>query len=148
GLNLVIYPGPCTGKHSQENAIGWVVDCPKEPEGSLHIGLAHGSLGGVSPDFQGDYYPMTESELKAAGIDLWLLGHTHVRFPDEDYGHTARILLPGTPEPDGFGCRHPGYVWLLEVEEDKSVGYRSLITGHYQFILKEFHLATEVEMES
>ncbi|MBM3298693.1 MAG: hypothetical protein FJY85_01920 [Deltaproteobacteria bacterium] len=91
---------------------------------------------------------MTESELRTAGVDLWLLGHTHVRFPDEDHGHTARILLPGTPEPDGFDCRHPGYAWFLEVGEDRSVRYQSLITGHHQFIQKEIDLATEADLES
>jgi DNA repair exonuclease SbcCD nuclease subunit len=146
-LPVIIYPGPCTAKHSTTNAIGWIGSGPREPN-SWHIGVAHGSLEGMSPDFQGDYYPMTQEELRRAGIDLWLMGHTHVRLPDADQGRESRVLFPATPEPDGFDCHHPGHAWLIELNDDRSLFYRSLVTGHHRFSVQEVNVSSEVDLQS
>jgi DNA repair protein SbcD/Mre11 len=144
-LPVVIYPGPCTAKHSGTNAIGWIKSAPREAD-HWHIGVAHGSLEGVSPDFQGDYYPMTQEDIRRADLDLWLMGHTHARVPDVDRGREARILFSATPEPDGFDCRHPGYAWLIELNDDKSMYYRSLVTGHHRFSAQEVQLSSEDDL--
>ena len=61
-LPVVLLPGVCTAKHSDENAIGWIKDAIGElPENRITIGIAHGSLDGITPDFNGNYYPMQES---------------------------------------------------------------------------------------
>ncbi|MBW1953490.1 MAG: DNA repair exonuclease [Deltaproteobacteria bacterium] len=144
-LPVVIYPGPCTAKHSSENAIGWIRQRAKDLEG-WHIGVAHGSLEGTSPDFQGNYYPMTRKELERTGLDLWLLGHTHLRVPDLDQGRDSRILIPATPEPDGFDCRHPGHAWLIELQADGSLFYRSLVTGRHCFSVQEAEVSSEDDL--
>jgi DNA repair protein SbcD/Mre11 len=146
-LPMVLYPGPCTAKHSATNAIGWIESGPKEPN-NWHIGVAHGSLEGVSPDFQGDYYPMTNEELRRAGLDLWLMGHTHTRIPDVDQGRESQILFSATPEPDGFDCRHPGHAWYIELGNDRSLSYRSLTTGRYRFSVQEGVLNSEDDLET
>ncbi len=148
GVDAVFYPGPCTAKHSAVNAIGWIQGVRKDPAARFHIGVAHGSLEGISPDFGGDYYPMSMDELKNSGMDLWLMGHTHLRYPDREEGTESRIFFPSTPEPDGFDCRHPGYAWLIELKEDGSVHYQSLQTGRYQFLVLEKELSTEEGVES
>ncbi len=80
GHNATLFPGVCTSRHSAENAIRWVKQAA-EPAGLvLKIGIAHGSLDGVSPDFNGSYYPMTRQELQDAGVNVRLLGHTHIRW--------------------------------------------------------------------
>ena len=159
-LGAVVYAAPCTAKHSNTNAIGWVREHRKGPgaerlekgltteEALLHIGIAHGSLEGLSPDFNDDYYPMTMKELEISGVDLWLMGHTHVRYPDRESGSEGRVFFPSTPEPDGFDCRHPGHAWLIEVDEDKRVRFESLKTGVYRFLTVETEVFGERDLEN
>ena len=133
-IPAILYPGACTSRHSQDNAIGWISDAIDScARGQVRVGIAHGSLDGLSPDFHGDYYPMTRQELEAVDVHVWLLGHTHVRFPDQESGRGARIFYPSTPEPDGFDCRHPGYAWIIEVDESGPTQFRSVRTGTFQF---------------
>jgi len=145
-LDACLYPGPCTSKHSKRNAIGWVRDAPREPAARYRIGVAHGSLEGVSPDFAGDYYPMTRAELGEAGLDLWLLGHTHARFPDVPAGE--RIFFPGTPEPDGFDCTHEGGAWLLDLGEDGGISAQPVRTGAFRFVDLDLGIRTTADLES
>ncbi len=130
-VDACVYPGPCTSKHSAENAIGWIREA-KHPDARFHIGMAHGSLEGLSPDFDGAYYPMTESELLACHLDVWLMGHTHIPHPAHPSARD-RIFFPSTPEPDGFDCRHRGQALLIEIEDDKKLAVQTLPTGKYAF---------------
>lgn len=133
-INAVLFPGPCRSKHDRRNAIGWIADAVQETaDGKIKIGVAHGSLSGLSPDFNGDYFPMTEVELQSMDIDVWLLGHTHIRFPDQDAGRGPRIFYPSTPEPDGFDCRHSGYAWVMDLKNDEPPVFRSVDTGRFRF---------------
>ena len=147
-MNVILYPAPCRAKHSKTNGIAWIRERPKDPDARFHIGVAHGSLEGLSPDFNEDYYPMSEQELRAAGMDLWLLGHTHIRYPDMESGTEARIFFPSTPEPDGFDCTHPGYAWFIELNEDKSVHYQSIETSSYRFLTLEKELRHNNDVEA
>ncbi len=137
-----LYPGPCTARHSDsgQHALGWLAGFERtgEPAGTLAIGVAHGSLEGVSPDAQGEYYPMRREELESYGLDLWILGHTHRPPSDAD----PLLFLPGTPEPDGFDCAHDGSVLLLEVEKGR-VRPERLDTGTYRFRSETLELAGE-----
>jgi DNA repair protein SbcD/Mre11 len=136
GVPLVLFPGVCGSRHSKENAVGWVtaalasLDLPDEVR---RVGVAHGSLEGLSPDFSGDYFPMTRKELESPGMDVWLLGHTHVRHPDRDAFTGERVLFPATPEPDGFDCRHAGHAWIVEISEKGEVSGESVRTGRFRF---------------
>jgi DNA repair protein SbcD/Mre11 len=132
-LDACLYPGPCTAKHSAGNAIGWVRAAAKDPAVRLHVGVAHGSLEGLSPDMDKKYYPMRRQELLDAGVGLWLLGHTHVRFP-EPPGGRDRIFNAGTPEPDGLDFGQDGVAWLLDVDDAGMVAARAVRTGAYRFV--------------
>jgi exonuclease SbcD len=147
GLDIMVYPAPCTAKHSDTNGIGWIREVPKDPEVKHHIGIAHGSLEGLSPDFNGDYYPMRQDELGKSGIDLWLMGHTHLRYPDRETGTEGKFFFPSTPEPDGFDCSHSGYAWIIDLNKDKSVSYRSVETGRYRFMTLDDELNREEDVE-
>jgi len=131
-LDVCLYPGPCRRKHSDANAIGWVNAAGRDPGARHHVGVAHGSLAGVSPDLEGSYYPMREDELLAAGPDLWVVGHTHLRYPERP-GRASRIFIPGTPEPDSYDCDHPGGAWVLALD-DGGVSAEPLATGTYRFV--------------
>ena len=135
-MPLVLFPGVCGSRHSKENAVGWVpaaLAALDLPDDIRRVGVAHGSLEGLSPDFSGDYFPMTRKELEASGMDVWLLGHTHVRHPDRDASSGERVLFPATPEPDGFDCRHAGHAWIVEVSEKGEVTGESVRTGRFRF---------------
>ncbi|MEM7180756.1 MAG: DNA repair exonuclease [Spirochaetota bacterium] len=132
GLDVCVYPAPCDKKHSAENHIHWVSRMAKRSSHTYHIGMAHGSLAGFSPDIDGRYYPMTEEQLLQCRLDLWFLGHTHKQFPDRE--NVGSIFFPATPEPDGFQCEHSGKAWLVAIAEDKTITTRSLSTGKYRFV--------------
>jgi len=63
---------------------------------------------------------MTRKELESTGLDLWLLGHTHLPWP-ENPDKNARILIPGTPEPDGFDCNHEGSAFIINIESSSKM---------------------------
>ena len=144
-LDCVLYPCPCTAKHSRANALGWIGSAPRDRTAAFHVGVAHGSVEGVSPDFDGAYYPMTRSELEALGLDLWLLGHTHVPYPAvPDRGH--RVFFAGTPEPDGFDCAHGGTAWLLELVAGEEPCARAVSTGRYRFAHDSVEVGSEQDL--
>jgi DNA repair exonuclease SbcCD nuclease subunit len=130
--NVMIYPAPCHAKHSAENAIGWVKEAAKDSD-AVDIGIAHGSIEGVSPDFEQRYFPMTIQELEGAGVDLWLMGHTHITWPGKP-DKRDMIFNPGTPEPDGFACTHEGRAFLHTIDEKKNITTELISTGTYRFV--------------
>ncbi len=130
---VAIYPGPCYSTRSEENMIGWVAEARKETEADFHIGVAHGDLEGVTPDFDQEYFPMTRRELEDTGVPIWLLGHAHIRYPDVDHGSDELALFASTPEPDGFDCRHGGSVWVVTVEDENTSNFEAVQTGQYRF---------------
>jgi DNA repair exonuclease SbcCD nuclease subunit len=132
-LSVALYPAPCRKRHSPEPATGWIQGAQKPDTARFHIGLAHGSFEGLSPDLAGDHFPMKKDPLLATGLDLWLMGHIHLQFPKTP-GSFDRIFYPGTPEPDGFDCRHEGTAWFLTLQDDKSIHAERISTGRYRFI--------------
>ncbi len=130
-LNVNLYPAPCDAKCSEKNYLAWIINENKE-SAVINIGIAHGSLEGFSPDFEGKYYPMTISELLMCNLDLWLLGHTHIQYPLR-LDASSRIFYPGTPEPDGFDCEHEGRAWIIEIDDNKKINPRAISTGMYRF---------------
>jgi len=132
-IDACLYPGPCLSIHSSTSAVAWVRNAERDGSVRHHIGVAHGSLEGVSPDFTESYFPMKAAELLACGMDAWLLGHTHLRFPERP-SRGDRIFLPGTPSPDGFDCTHAGTAWLLELSENREVTAEPVQTGAVRFV--------------
>jgi len=130
--HVVFFPAPCTSKHSQTNAIGWVAPAMKDPA-HLNIGVAHGSIQGVSPDLTETYYPMTEKELRDAGVSFWLTGHTHVRIPEAKRSEGALYYIPSTHTPDGFDCSHEGSAWYIEVDPAGKATAEAFRTGAIRF---------------
>ena len=141
-LKIEIYAAPCSAKHSNENMIKWINSRERNENDSIKIGLAHGSLEGVSPDFNKKYYPMTRKELESSGLDLWLLGHTHLPWP-ENPDKNARILIPGTPEPDGFDCNHEGIAFIIDMESSSKMKIKKVTTGKYRFFIEKILLNDE-----
>ncbi|NLZ93312.1 MAG: DNA repair exonuclease [Firmicutes bacterium] len=133
GLDAVLYPAPCDRKHSAENRLGWLRDLQEKPAAQWQLGIAHGTVRGLSPDLEENYFPMERDELFATGLHHWFLGHAHVRYPDLEKADSCGFTYCGTPEPDGFDCRHQGYAWLATCHDGK-VEHRAVRTGKFRFI--------------
>jgi len=146
-LKINIYAAPCSAKHSSENMLKRVNSRKSSEDDSIKIGLAHGSLEGVSPDFDKTYYPMARKELESSGLDLWLLGHTHLPWP-ENPDKNARILIPGTPEPDGFDCNHQGSAFIINLESSSKMITKKVNTGKYRFFIERVLLNNEKAIRS
>ena len=146
---VMLYPGVCGSKHSSDHAVGWVKAEIEAHDGDqLRIGIAHGSLEGISPDFEDRYFPMQRRELLDAGVDLWLLGHTHIRVPDCESGSDEELFYPSVPEPDGFRCDHSGFAWILEAEPGGELTYRSVDTGRFRFRHSEVAINSIQDVEA
>ncbi|MGH7889379.1 MAG: hypothetical protein ACRENF_02370, partial [Thermodesulfobacteriota bacterium] len=92
------------------------------------------------------YYPMTQKELKDSGVNIWLLGHTHVTWP-EIPGNRDFIFNPGTPEPDGFDCWHEGRAFFITINENKEIEAEILSTGTYRFVQRLETLEKKQDMK-
>lgn len=145
-IDANIYAGPCNSKHSEKNNLGWISEKEKDLSVNYHIGVAHGSLEGVSPDSDSKYFPMTLDELEDFGLDLWLLGHTDRLYYPEIAGKLSRIFFPGTPEPNAFNCSHEGNVWLIELNDEKEVSTELIKVGTFKFIYDEHTLNDEDDL--
>lgn len=145
-LDVHMYPAPCDSKHSEINYIGWIKDVQKDNNVKYHIGIAHGSLEGFSPDFDKKYYPMSVQELRECGIDLWLMGHTHIHYPEKP-GERDIIFYPSTPEPDGFDCVHEGGTWIIDIDDDKKIRPQLRTTGNYRFLHDEVTVNEASDLE-
>ncbi|HUJ73406.1 MAG TPA: metallophosphoesterase [bacterium] len=131
-VDACLYAGPCTTKHSAANAIGWVRAASRGAPAAHHIGVAHGSVEGLSLDKEGSYYPMRLQELADTGVAPWLIGHTHLPFPREP-GPKDLVFIAGTPEPDGWDCTHEGSAWSLELSDRGAIAAKAIRTGELRF---------------
>jgi len=137
GLNAALYPAPCLGKNSPFSSIQWIREMSRGPVPLYHIGIAHGSLKGFSPDADERCHMMNEQQLLQCSIDLWLLGHTHVQYPAPGESSSGRIFYPGIPEPRGFECTQEGRALVIEIGETKEIMETSVSTGRYRFMKAE-----------
>lgn len=118
---VVIYPAFCRSKHSRENNLGWIKEMSVPKSGQINIGMAHGAIEGVTPDMQKEYFLMTESELQAIPMDVWLVGHTHIPYPgglseDEEIGG-YRIFNAGTHAQTDLHNNTRGYGFIISVDK-------------------------------
>jgi len=89
---------------------------------------------------------MTRQELLESDLDLWLMGHAHLPYPEKP-GPRDKIFYSATPEPDGFDCDHRGHAWIIEIGEDKKISATRLTTGKYHFLHAERELKTSDDLE-
>ena len=146
-IDAAVYPAHCDAKHSDSNNLDWIKNLEEKSDCKYKIGLAHGALSGLSPDMTDDYFKMDQDELDQLEMDIWLLGHTHVPYPEQEEVTNRYIYNSGTPEPDGLDCTHGGNVWLVEIDEDKNVKAKSITTGNYRFYDLEFNVESENDFE-
>ncbi len=137
---IAVYPAFCQSRHSRENNLGWIREAQIQAEGIINIGLAHGAIKGVTPDMEGIYFLMTEEELSHIPVDVWLIGHTHIPYPDhlsEDADTPGyKIFNAGTHEQTDLHNHTDGNGFILSIEKQgsaASVCARKYVSGkvHY-----------------
>lgn len=146
-LDVMVYPAFCDSKHSESNRIEWINELEEREEAEWELGIAHGALKGLSPDMSREYFNVSEDELLETGIDLWLLGHTHLPFPEGEEVLNRKVFNAGTPEPDGLDCKHQGIAWFIEIDEEKNTTAELVQTGKYYFSDLEYHLEEETDLK-
>lgn len=118
---VIIYPAFCRSKHFRENNLGWIKEMSVPKSGQINVGMAHGAIEGVTPDMQKEYFLMTEPELQAIPMDVWLVGHTHIPYPgglseDEEIGG-YRIFNAGTHAQTDLHNNTRGYGFIISVDK-------------------------------
>lgn len=146
GLDVVIYPAPCHSKHSAENSLAWIKKQGMAETGKYHIGVAHGALEGLSPDMEGNYYYMGMDELSSIPTDIWLIGHTHIRYPLMDSVSNQKIYNAGTPEPDGLDYSGEGSAWFITLDGESKEAEK-VITGEYRFFDENFEINSDEDLD-
>lgn len=132
GLDAMVYPAHCHSKHSESNNLNWIKKAEID-NSVINIGIAHGAIEGLSPDLAGNYFYMSRSELVSIPMDVWLLGHTHVPYPEDGMAGEDRIFNAGTHEPDGMDYRFEGSGFIIEIDESKNINSARYISGQYRF---------------
>ena len=147
---VVFYPAFCQSKHSKENNLGWIKEADIPEDDKVHIGLAHGTIQGITPDLQKEYFLMTERELLAIPVDAWLIGHTHVPYPDglKEDSDTAgyKIFNAGTHAQLDLHNNTEGNGFLLSIEKQGTAARvlaRRYVSGRIRFYDLDLHVKPE-----
>lgn len=132
-LALTVLAAPCDAQHGSSHRLGWATGFER-PEGHRVLGVAHGSVDGLTLDSEGHYFPMEPRLLASLPADAWLVGHTHRHHDVRD----ARLVVPGTPESDGFDCPVLGSAALVDLDAGGD-GYsvEELAVGRFRFVEAE-----------
>lgn len=136
---VIIYPAFCGSLHSKsgENNLGWIKDEPFPDDGKYRIGIAHGAVEGESLDKEGVYFLMPREELYRIPVDVWLVGHTHVPFPNdlsENFSAVnERIFNAGTHVQTDVSNNTEGLCFILEIDENKNIRAKKYISGGLRF---------------
>lgn len=153
---VVLYPAFCKSLHSApgENNLGWIKEEEIIPDEKYRIGIAHGAVEGETIDSEGRYFLMSRKELEEIPVDVWLIGHTHVPFPDnlreDGFVSGDRVFNSGTHVQTDVSCNTSGLCFIIEIEKDgeKSVvrakKYRS---GTLRFFRKSITLTSDHAQE-
>ena len=134
----VIYPALCQSKHSTENNLGWIKDADID-ESEFNIGIAHGTIEGVSPDMKNEYFCMGKNELYNIPVDVWLIGHAHIPYPElpaDKYETGHKIFNPGSHEQTDYSNNTEGCAFIVCLDRKdwkKKVSARRVITGNVRF---------------
>lgn len=138
--DAVFYACPCNDRYSGHNQLAWLKVNRNRDSKKLNVGIAHGAIEGLSYDSAGKYYYMEMHELEGLGMDLWLVGHTHIPFPSGEIIKEQRIFNAGTHQQTDIADNSEGSVFVIDIADDKTVTARKVHTGTISFVRKELNL--------
>lgn len=134
--NVTFYPCYCDKNSSEDsNRLGWLSKSPLAHDG-LNIGIAHGAIEGLSCDKERKYYTMKTEELNAIGMDLWLIGHTHISYKDIP----NRIFNAGTHQQTDISDNSKSTVFIIDIDDDKKLAVTEECTGVIRFVRREISI--------
>jgi len=93
----------------------------RDPGLDLAIGLVHANVSGIGG--HRNYAPCTMDDLRAAGMDLWCLGHVHARMI---LSQNPLVLYPGTSQGAQINERGPHGCDLVTVSHERIAETESL----------------------
>lgn len=138
--DAVFYACPCGARTCDVNVLPWLKVNRERDTERPNIGVAHGAIEGLSCDREQRYYYMGINELENLGMDLWLIGHTHVPYPTGDIIKNQCIFNAGTHQQTDVADNAEGSVFMIEVAGDKSVTARKVHTGVISFVWQKMKL--------
>ncbi len=116
---ISFFPCICHDRYSEENALSWI-KLEKEKREKMKVGIAHGAIEGLSYDKERKYYYMTREELEKCQMDLWLIGHTHMPYPEIPYDSKIsgeHIFNAGTSQQTDLADNARGSVFLIDIDK-------------------------------
>lgn len=134
--DAVFCPCICTDRYSESNSLGWLKEIHERIGGRMYIGVAHGAIEGLSYDREKKYYYMTKKELEECRMDLWLIGHTHMPYPDREETAGERIFNAGTHQQTDIADNSPGSVFIIEADGN-GIHSKMVHTGVIAFVRRE-----------
>ena len=138
--DAIFYACPCNDRYSDHNQLAWLkIDRARDPK-KLNIGVAHGAIEGLSYDNAGKYYYMELRELEDLGMDLWLIGHTHIPYPAGETIRGQRIFNAGTHQQTDISDNSEGSVFVIDIDDNKDITARKIRTSTIFFVRKELIL--------
>ncbi len=132
---VVLLPAPLHARASHEDPTRWMDTVPS-PDGTIRIGLAHGSVHGFGSE--GDAaVPIMPSRVGSANLAFLALGDWH-----GTKRITDRIWYAGTPEPDQFADNDPGNALVVSLEDARAPPVlKKLRTAQFNWARRSVHLS-------
>lgn len=136
---VVFYPAYCQSKKSKDNNLTWIKNTDINPD-CINVGVAHGAIEGVTPDKDQAYFLMKQTELDGIPVDAWLIGHTHIPFPevmrDQKEHKGYKIFNAGTHAQTDVHNNTEGFGFVIEIDHKdsgKTVTAKAIKTGEIRF---------------
>lgn len=129
GEKIAVYPAPCRSKKSEENNLSWIKSLNIVRDDVYRIGIAHGAIEGLSLDSEGRYYKMSIEELEKIPVDVWLIGHMHVPYPDNlsetSYSEGSMIFNAGSHVQTDVHNNTCGWGFIIEIDKGGHTSVRA-----------------------
>jgi DNA repair exonuclease SbcCD nuclease subunit len=129
-----LLPAPLEHRRTREDPTS-AFDGMATPDGSLRIGLAHGSVVDFGARGEADNM-IPPDRAQRSGLDYLALGDWHGFMPIGE-----RAAYSGTPEVDRFGRDEPGGVILADVRRGATPVIERVETGRYRWLERSWALA-------
>lgn len=140
--NLSILCAPLTQRHTYGD-LTQPFNGYETPEGSLRIGLAHGSVQGLLSEDIDSTNPIALDRAEASRLDYLALGDWH-----GTKQINKRVWYSGTPEPERFRNNEAGNALIVEASQPGATPtVTSIPTGRYQWHQWKETLAVQSDLE-
>jgi len=122
---VILLPAPLASKRTETDPTAW---WDGVAEGSVRIGLAHGSVQGFGSNGDANV-PIDPARVKSARLSYLALGDWHGTTRISD-----RAWYSGTPEPDGFRDNDPGNALIVRIDGSSPPAVERVRTAHFTWL--------------